>query len=289
MQTGSAQHSKGQILVMTTFVLTVLVGFVGLAADTGYFFDYRRRMVTAADSAALAGAMEVKSNTNSTKVVTVARAAAALNSFTHGTDNITVTVNRPPTSGYHIGNSKFVEVVINRPAPTFFMRILGLTTVTVAARSVAGLGDDQACIYVLDPSADSALQVNGGAVLKAPTCNVYVNSTGSAALYLAGSGACVLANSVNITGNYSGTTCSTSTPYTGTPPVDDPFANLRSGFSLLMHRIRVVRLLQAGGTHGPVGTLKAAVEAIVTHPVTVAVTRLLIEHTGDFGRQFVGV
>src|ERR671931_2905760 len=98
MQTRSAQHSKGQILVMATFVLTVLVGFMGLAVDAGYFFDYKRRRTTAADSAAVAGAMEVKRNTNSTNVVTVARAAAASNNFNHGTDNIPVTVNRPPAS-----------------------------------------------------------------------------------------------------------------------------------------------------------------------------------------------
>jgi len=229
VKTHSEQHrySKGQVLVLSALILTVLVGFMGLAVDAGYFFDYRRRMVAAADSAAVAGAMEVKRDPNSTNVVTVARNAAAANSFTHGADDITVTVNRSPASGYHVGNNKFVEVLINRPHPTFFMRALGVRTTTVSARAVAGPGVEMGCIYVLDPSADSALQVNGGAVLKAPTCNVYVNSTGSAALYLAGSGACVLANSVNITGNYSGTTCSTSTPYTGTPPVDDPFANLQ--------------------------------------------------------------
>src|SRR5919197_3072403 len=172
----SEQHSRGQVLIMITIVLTVLVGFIGLAVDAGYFFDYKRRMTTAADSAAVAGAMEIKRNTNSTNVVTVARAAAASNNFTHGTDNITVTVNRPPASGYHVGNSKFVEVLINRPTPTFFMRALGVATTTVAARGVAGLGDEKGCIYVLDTMADTALTVNGGAILDSPSCGVYVNA-----------------------------------------------------------------------------------------------------------------
>ncbi len=49
VKTYSARHSGGQTLVLTALMLTTFIGFVGLAADTGYFFDYRRRMTAAAD------------------------------------------------------------------------------------------------------------------------------------------------------------------------------------------------------------------------------------------------
>src|SRR5947199_8297297 len=100
MTTSSERHrySKGQVLVLAALMLTVFIGFVGLASDTGYFFDYRRRMTAAADSAAVAGAMEAKRNPTSTQVTTVARAAAAASGFTNGTNETTVTVNRPPVS-----------------------------------------------------------------------------------------------------------------------------------------------------------------------------------------------
>src|SRR6059058_5862555 len=88
VKTYGARHSGGQTLVLTALMLTVFIGFVGLAADTGYFFDYRRRMTAAADSAAVAGAMEAKRNPTSTQVVTVARTAAA-SGFTDGTNGIT--------------------------------------------------------------------------------------------------------------------------------------------------------------------------------------------------------
>src|SRR5437762_12133853 len=95
VKTYSARHSGGQTLVLTALMLTVLIGFVGLAADTGYFFDYRRRMTAAADSASVAGALEALRNPDSTQVVTVARTAAAASGFIDGTDGICVEVKLP--------------------------------------------------------------------------------------------------------------------------------------------------------------------------------------------------
>src|SRR5947208_10296068 len=149
VKTYSARHNGGQTLVLAALMLTIFIGFVGLASDTGYFFDYRRRMTAAADSAAVAGAMEAKRNPTSTQVTTVARAAAAASGFTDGTNEITVTVNRPPVSGYNAGNNKYVEVLINRPQPTFFLRALNIATTTVGARAVSGPGPGSSCILVL--------------------------------------------------------------------------------------------------------------------------------------------
>src|SRR5437867_2971151 len=175
VKTCGARHSGGQTLVITTLMVSVLLGFVGLATDAGYFFDYRRRMTAAADSAAVAGAMEVKRDPTSTQVVAVARAAAATNGFTHGTDSIAVTVNHPPTSGYNVGNNKFVEVLINRPSPTFFLRALNIVTATLRARAVSGPGPSYGCIQTLNPSSSGVLVESGPANLYLPTCDVCMN------------------------------------------------------------------------------------------------------------------
>ena len=160
MQTGSEWRSKGQILVTTALMLTVLVGFMGLAIDAGYFFDYRRRMATAADSAAIAAVWELKRNPTPAPTM-AARRAAAMNGFTHGTNGITVAVNRPPQSGDYVGKSKYIEVIIKQPHPTFFMRALNIKSTTVAVRAVAGYNDQLGCIYALAPKADSALVISG--------------------------------------------------------------------------------------------------------------------------------
>src|SRR5438876_3685278 len=230
VKTYSARHSGGQTLVLTALMLTTFIGFVGLAADTGYFFDYRRRMTAAADDAAVAGAMEVDRNSTSTQVVAVAQAAAASNGFTHGTNNITVTVNRPPTSGYNVGNNKFVEVLINRPSPTFFLRVLNITTATVAARAVAGPGNGGGgCVYVLNASGDQTFKLTGSATLNVPTCRIVVVSNSSSAMSTSGS-ACAHAASIDITGYLSNSSScsSTPTPNTTVPPENDPLSNLQA-------------------------------------------------------------
>src|SRR5205809_171225 len=190
MTTPSERHrySKGQVLVLAALMLTVLIGFVGLAADAGYFFDYRRRMTAAADNAAVSAAMEVRRDSSSTQVTTVARAASAASGFTNGTDGITVTVNHPPVSGYNVGNNNFVEVLIDRSTPTFFMRALNVATATVGARAVSGPGGSGGgCVYVLNPLADGAFTLSGSAVVDVPTCNVIVNSTSTTAMRTSGS------------------------------------------------------------------------------------------------------
>src|SRR2546425_12192938 len=135
MQTRSERYSKGQIVIAAAFLLTVLVGFMGLATDVGYFVDYRRRMTTAADAAAVAGAWELKRNGGTSRFEAIAKKAAADNGFTDSTDGVSVKVNRPPTSGDYVGKTQFVEVLINQPRPTFFLRALNIQSTTVAAPS----------------------------------------------------------------------------------------------------------------------------------------------------------
>ena len=225
MQTRSEQHSQGQIVVSAALLLTVLVSFMGLAVDVGYMVDYRRRMTAAADGAAVAAAWEVKRNSNA-DAVTAARRAATDNGFTHGTKGITVTVNRPPLSGDYVGKKRYVEVLINQPRPTFFLRVLNIKSTTVAARAVAGSEEEPGCIYALDSKADSALVINGAALVNVPSCNVYVNSSSPSAMRVTG-GACVTARSINITGSGL-VSCTSPNPLVKVPPVADPFADLQA-------------------------------------------------------------
>ena len=67
-------------------------------------------------------------------------------------------------------------------------------------------------------------------------------------------------------------------------PFDDSGANLSGGLALLVLLIRVVKLLQAGGTLRAVSILKATVKAIVSHAVAIAIAGLLMNHVGDLRR-----
>src|SRR4029077_14460638 len=70
---------------------------------------------------------------------------------------------------------------------------------------------------------------------------------------------------------------------------DNSSANLGGRLALLVLLVRVVQLFQTGCTLRPVGVLEATVQAVVSHAVVVAVTRLLMDHIGNLGGQFVGV
>src|SRR5205814_4974134 len=71
---------------------------------------------------------------------------------------------------------------------------------------------------------------------------------------------------------------------------DDAHTNLLWRLFLLDHLVAVVELFHANGTVAAVLTLKATVQALVAMaPVAVAITRLLIDHLRNLGRQFVGV
>src|SRR5205807_5273795 len=70
---------------------------------------------------------------------------------------------------------------------------------------------------------------------------------------------------------------------------DDSGANLGGRFPLLALLVRIVELFKASGALRAVGILEAAVQAVVPHAVAITVARLLMNHVGNLGRQFVGV
>src|SRR5438876_12353068 len=104
---------RAQILAMMVISLIALCALVGVAADMGFFSDYRRRMQTAADAAAMAGAQHVRRERlrgrtpNLTDVQNEGYKASASNAFTKDVDGTQVTVNWPPLSGPY-ANDGFV-------------------------------------------------------------------------------------------------------------------------------------------------------------------------------------
>jgi hypothetical protein len=227
--TTHGQHwrsERGTVLPLVALSMVTLTGFMGLGLDVGAIYRHRRVMQTAADAGALAGASEVYRQQTG-RVVTAARSATAANRFTHGSEDITVTVNRPPATGAYAGNARFVEVLISQPSPTYFMRVFGWNSVPVPARAVAGVGaNNRNCIYVLDPTMSRSFRFENNGNLRAQ-CGVMVNSNDGVAMKGENS-ASVQATSVSVTGGYvlQGAT-STPRPVTGVPPEPDPLGYLQ--------------------------------------------------------------
>src|SRR2546427_8120485 len=85
---------RGQILAMMVISLIALCALVGVAADLGFFSDYRRRMQTAADAAAMAGAQQLLRDADNAaypKIRSAALDGAKSNGFTDSADDAQVT------------------------------------------------------------------------------------------------------------------------------------------------------------------------------------------------------
>jgi Flp pilus assembly protein TadG len=232
------KDESGQALIITALCMTCLFGFAALATDVGLILREKRLLQIAADSAAIAGALEL--NYSSGAVVSAAQAAAARNGYTTASNGVTtsagttVTVHTPPSYGPHAGgtNTNYVEVIVSQRQSTLFMSMLGVLNMTPTVRAVAlNGGASYNCIVVLDPNGGGAMSLQGSFTVNAPNCGVVVDSSDSDALHFTGGGGTLTAGSVGVVGGCGGH-CSDSTPLpvTGIVPQSDPLGHLGPSF-----------------------------------------------------------
>lgn len=217
---GSTMAASGQVVVLICVALLALMGMIGVVADFSFLQDQRNLMQTAADSAAMAGAQEL----NYGDMVAAGQADAASNGYTNGQGGVTVAINNPPTMGPNEGNSAYVEAIITAPEATYFLRLLGVSTINVSARAVAYEGNGPNCMYVLNPTASGALTINGNVNIQS-SCGLLVDSSSASGMSVTGN-VTVTAPTIAVVGNYSasGSITFTPTPTTGVVAAADPLA-----------------------------------------------------------------
>jgi hypothetical protein len=209
------------MMLLVTVALIVLLGLAGLATDFGLLWTEKRQIQTAADAAAVAGALAVVSGGN---VTTAAKTDSSVNGFTDGTQGVTVAVNNPPASGSYAGDSSAVEAIVTKPEQTYFLRVLGYNSVAIEGRAVAHTGAHD-CIYVMDPSANNALVTSGSSTLSS-SCGIVVNSSSTSGLVASG-GACISAAAIGVNASSeSQAACVSPAATFNVPRVSDPLAYL---------------------------------------------------------------
>ncbi|HET9160557.1 MAG TPA: pilus assembly protein TadG-related protein, partial [Caulobacteraceae bacterium] len=82
----------GNILIISALMMPILLATFGLSFEGAHWYQAKRAMQNAADSAAIAASMNGGSSYDSE-----ARAVAAQYGFTNGVDNVTVTVSNAAT------------------------------------------------------------------------------------------------------------------------------------------------------------------------------------------------
>jgi hypothetical protein len=206
----------GQALVLAAMGLTLFILAAGLGIDMGYLRYQKRLQQSAADSAAIAGAAEIPFSGCSSGSCPGATTDSASNGFTDGVNNVTVTVYSPPNDGPHAGLPGYVEVLVTKIQPTFFVRIAGVNSATVTARAVAYLsGNFQNCIYALGTGPGG---ITNSGTLSASNCGIISNHN----LHTTGS---TTAREIGVVGNANGN--NQPAAKIGIVPAADPLSYLQ--------------------------------------------------------------
>ena len=215
-----AASASGQAMVLFCVAMVALVGMIAVVADFSFMQDQRNMLQTAADSAAMAAAQEL----NYGDAVAAGDADAATNGYTNGQNSVTVAINNPPSTGPNTSNTAYVEAIVTMPEPTYFLRVLGVSSISVSARGVAYEGNGPNCIYTLDPAAPSAMAINGNVNIQSG-CGLLVDSSASNGLAVNGN-VTITAPTIGVVGNYTstGNVSFTPTPKTGVIAASDPLA-----------------------------------------------------------------
>src|SRR5260370_27845359 len=118
---------RGQILVILTILIPVLLGVVAMAVDISTFDWTWARMQSAADAAVLAGASNLPTSPSR------AKATATAYAITNGMVAEEVTAPTVPVDGLSI------SITLSPSVPYYFGRVLGLTASPVVVSSTAAL------------------------------------------------------------------------------------------------------------------------------------------------------
>ncbi len=112
-----------------TLSIFMFIGMCGLVLDVAWYWVNTLRAQRAGDAAALAGVVYLPGDEAS--AITAALGQAAMNGFTDGLSNATVTAGKDPD------NPRSLRVAITGSVPTFFVRLFGINGIPVAIASRA--------------------------------------------------------------------------------------------------------------------------------------------------------
>jgi len=191
----SCNSRDGQAVIMMSMGTVFLMGILGLVVDVGWGY-YRKQVLQAAvDSAVLAGTVDasaIGSVTCNTGGIVCQSATACTSATTAGTNfysackygvrngvsNANLSIAAGTTSPINgVTVNYWVTATASEPVKPTFLQALGVRTGTVSASATGASissGGGGGCIYVLDPSAGQAFNMNGSHIVTG--CGIFVNS-----------------------------------------------------------------------------------------------------------------
>jgi Flp pilus assembly protein TadG len=135
----TTQRSRGQVLVLFALMAIMLMTVAGLAVDGGYMMARRQRQQGAADLAALNGAACLITDVNTGQRPPQCLAQGVNNAQTEASTLASTTATAAGYSGVtpQATSSQVTVNVVTQP-PTFFLQLMGISSLRVSASAVAG-------------------------------------------------------------------------------------------------------------------------------------------------------
>ena len=222
------RDKSGAVMVVAAVVMPVVIGGFGLGAEVGYWYFSQRKVQSAADMAAYAGAVTLRSGKSSSQISDSATEAAEEVGFvsTRGTIDTTT----PPATGAYSGDAEAVEVTVEEDLPRLFTALFAEGAVEVSGRAVARITEgQQTCVLALDEQAAGAVTFIGSTSAILIGCNVHSNSLSDSSVIVTGN-ATVQTPCMSAAGRVAvdeGLTLSECvSPYEYADQADDPYADM---------------------------------------------------------------
>ncbi len=239
-------RDQGVVTMWTALMLLFLVGLIGLGVDTGYVLLGAHRLQNAADAAALAGALQVRTDQGAARAAAVNCAMA--NTAAGSPVSLSANgVNAPGgdivigrydrTTGVFnptVDSPNAVRVTARRSADSpaghvslIFGGMFGVDGVDLDREAIAMMGGSVAAgIIVLDPDASRAMKVNGNPTVWVANGVVHVNSDDDIAIQACGH-PYIVATAIHVVGGGDmGGADFDGEFLTGVAFADDPLADL---------------------------------------------------------------
>lgn len=137
---GGRPRSRGQVLVIFVGGLIALLSLSALVIDVSWYWANSLRVQRAADAAALAGVVSLPGNVPGAKSLAIQAAGqngyAALTNACQA-DNVTPSSVPGMCAQPDAANNRQLDVTVSAPVNTFFMRLIGINTITATRTAKA--------------------------------------------------------------------------------------------------------------------------------------------------------
>lgn len=195
-----AVTEKGQALILITLAAVGLFGVVGLAIDGSAKFSDRRHAQNAADTAAMAGALELARDEtpNPETWNIIAKNVAEINGYDGDlvrsrvwvykcsddpSDTTSLRFESPVDCGPYDGSDNYIQVAITSNVNTFFARVIGInqthntvSAVTYVSKQEPLMRGDSIVALNPNPSCPGSFTVGGSGVVNLTGGGMYINS-----------------------------------------------------------------------------------------------------------------